>query len=166
MRELLGDEGAELSGLIDRVARSVQGGQSTQDFAIELGLQRGVTGYAFHTVPVALHAWLAHPANYREAVLAVIRCGGDTDTVAAITGAIAGAGCGRQGLPAEWISHLVEWPRNVAWMDRLARRLSEVQAESFPAGQAPVSIIAVLSRNLLFMLVVLAHGFRRMLPPY
>ena len=33
-------------------------------------------------------------------------------------------------------------------------------------GLAPISVIAVLSRNLFFMLVVLAHGFRRMLPPY
>jgi len=166
MRVLLGAEGAELAALIDKVAESIRAGQSTQDFAAALGLQRGVTGYAFHTVPVALHAWLAHPVDYREAVLAVIRCGGDTDTVAAITGAIAGAGCGREGLPAEWLSHLVEWPRTVTWMEQLARQLADTRADSITRGQPPVSVVAVLSRNLFFMLVVLAHGFRRMLPPY
>ena len=166
MRALLGAEGAELAALIDRVAHSVRDGQPTQVFASELGLERGVTGYAFHTVPVALHAWLAHPADYREAVLAVIRCGGDTDTVAAITGAIAGAGCGRDGLPAQWLSHLVEWPRTVPWMEQLARRLADTRVDFTSYGQPPVSVVAVLSRNLFFMLVVLAHGFRRMLPPY
>ena len=166
MRGLLGTEGAELAALIDRTAQSVQAGQPTQDFANELGLQRGVTGYAFHTVPVALHAWLAHPGSYRDAVLAVIRCGGDSDTAAAITGAIAGAGCGRQGLPAEWLSHLVEWPRTVAWMDGLARQLADSRGDLVVAGRSPVSIVAVLSRNLFFMIVVLLHGFRRLLPPY
>jgi ADP-ribosyl-[dinitrogen reductase] hydrolase len=166
MRELLGADGTELSALIGKVAQSVDAGQSTRDFATALGLQRGVTGYAFHTVPVALHAWLAHPADYREAVLAVIRCGGDTDTVAAITGAIAGAGCGLDGLPQEWLGRLVEWPRTVAWMDRLARQLADVRAGLVSSGQPPVSVIAVLSRNFFFMLVVLAHGFRRLLPPY
>lgn len=166
MRALLGEAGTELAALIDRAAQSVLAGESTLQFAAAMGLQRGVTGYAFHTVPVALHAWLAHPESYRDAVLAVIRCGGDTDTAAAITGAIAGAGCGRRGLPAEWLGQLVEWPRNVAWMDQLAHRLAECRTESFPGGQLPVSTVALLVRNLFFMAVVLAHGVRRMLPPY
>ncbi|MDB5871582.1 MAG: hypothetical protein JWQ07_1024 [Ramlibacter sp.] len=166
MCALLGMEGLELSGLIDRVARSVQSGQATQDFANELGLQRGVTGYSFHTVPVALHAWLSHPGNYRGAVLAAIRCGGDTDTVAAITGAIAGAGCGRHALPQEWLSRLAEWPRNVAWMDRLARQLADTRVDFIATGLPPTSIFKTLLRNLFFLGVVLVHGFRRMLPPY
>ncbi|MEZ0308988.1 MAG: ADP-ribosylglycohydrolase family protein [Ramlibacter sp.] len=166
MRELLGTEGAELSALIDRVAQSVRAGETTQDFASALGLQRGVTGYAFHTVPVALHAWLAHPGSYREAVLAVIRCGGDTDTVAAITGGIAGAGCGRAALPPEWLSHLVEWPRNVAWMDALARQLAEMRVDFITTGLPQVSVFKLLLRNLFFLGVVLVHGFRRLLPPY
>jgi len=57
-----------------------------------MGLEKGVTGYAFHTVPVALHACPSRPADYRWAVLAAIECGGDTDTVAAIGGGISGAG--------------------------------------------------------------------------
>jgi hypothetical protein len=41
---LLGTEGAELAALIGRVAGSVREGQSTQDFAVSLGLAKGVTG--------------------------------------------------------------------------------------------------------------------------
>lgn len=104
LRSFLGAEGAELAALIDKVAKSVQAGETTLTFAKGMGLESGVTGYAFHTVPVALHAWLAHPGNYREAVLAAIECGGDTDTVAAITGAIVGAGTGLDGLPTEMVA--------------------------------------------------------------
>jgi ADP-ribosyl-[dinitrogen reductase] hydrolase len=166
MRAALGAEGAELAQLIDRVATSVDAGETTRDFAASLGLQRGVTGYAFHSVPVALHAWLSHPGDFRAAVLAAIRCGGDSDTVGAITGAIAGAGCGRNGLPREWLDRLVEWPRNVAWMDGLAWQLAETRVKFLTTGRPAVSIFALLSRNLFFLAVVLAHGFRRLLPPY
>lgn len=166
MRSLLGQEGAELAALIDRVANSVRAGELTRDFALDMGLQRGVTGYSFHTVPLALHAWLTHPGNYREAVLAAIRCGGDTDTVAAITGAIAGAGTGPEGVPAEWLAHLAEWPHTAAWMQRMAQSLAEVRVNyvGTHADSAPVS--RILGRNLFFLAVVLLHGFRRLLPPY
>ncbi|MGZ5194696.1 MAG: ADP-ribosylglycohydrolase family protein [Ramlibacter sp.] len=163
---LLGADGAELATLIDRVAESIRAGQSTQDFAVSLGLAKGVTGYALHTVPVALHAWLAHPGDFRAGVLAAIRCGGDTDTVAAITGAIAGAGCGRQALPPEWLSRLAEWPRNVAWMDGLARALSESSIDRIDHGQPATPLAKLLLRNVFFLAVVLVHGFRRLLPPY
>jgi ADP-ribosyl-[dinitrogen reductase] hydrolase len=166
MASLLGSDGAELAALIGRVAESVRTGQPTQDFAVSLGLARGVTGYSFHTAPVALHAWLAHPGDYRAAVLAAIRCGGDTDTVAAITGAIAGAGCGRDALPAEWLRGLAEWPRNVAWMDSLARALAECSVDHVGRGQPATPLAKLLLRNVFFFGVVLVHGFRRLLPPY
>jgi len=72
MRVLLGEAGQALADLIDQAADSVRAGQSTPAFAAALGLERGVSGYALHSVPVALHAWLAHPRDYRAAVLAAI----------------------------------------------------------------------------------------------
>jgi ADP-ribosyl-[dinitrogen reductase] hydrolase len=45
-----------------------------------MGWKRGISGYVYQTVPIAIHAWLSHPENYHNAVLAVIKCGGDTDT--------------------------------------------------------------------------------------
>ena len=166
VRTFLGTEGAELATLIDRAAKSVQAGEKTLTFAQGMGLETGVTGYAFHTVPVALHAWLAHSGNYREAVLAAIECGGDTDTVAAITGAIAGAGTGLDGLPLEWLDRLAEWPHTVQWMEQLAQTLAEVRT-NYIWGEAPTaSALKIGARNLLFLAVVLIHGLRRMLPPY
>jgi hypothetical protein len=128
-------------------------------------LDHGVTGYAYHTVPVALHAWFRHGDDYRQAVLGVIACGGDTDTTAAIVGGIVGAGAGKEGIPAEWLANLWEWPQTVTWMERLGRALATA-APGVPQRGVPLNIPALLLRNLFFALVVLGHGFRRLLPPY
>ncbi len=125
LRRLLPDEGSdELLQLLDRAVGSVDRGEGTADFAVSLGLGKGVSGYMYHSVPVALHAWLSHPHDFRSAVLSVIRCGGDTDTTAAIVGGIVGSAVGKQGIPQEWLSGLAEWPRSVAWMERLGEELS------------------------------------------
>jgi ADP-ribosylglycohydrolase len=166
MRSLLGVEGAELAALIDKVAHSVRAGDTTLAFAQGMGLAGGVTGYSLHTVPVALHSWLAHPGNYRAAVLAAIECGGDTDTVAAITGAIAGAGSGRAGVPPEWVEKLVEWPHTEEWMERLARLLATVRPNYVGTAAITAPVLSLIARNIFFLAVVLLHGFRRLLPPY
>ena len=166
MRTLLGAEGAGFSELIERVANSIAAGETTRAFALGMGLERGVTGYALHSVPVALHAWLSHPGDYREAVLAAIDCGGDTDTVAAIAGAIAGAGTGPDGLPQEWLARLAEWPHTVAWMQQLAQVLAEVRSDYVGATAPSAPLWGMLLRNLFFLALVLLHGFRRLLPPY
>jgi ADP-ribosylglycohydrolase len=159
-------EAGELMELIDRTARSVAANQSTESFADELGLKRGVSGYMLHTVPVALHAWMCFPNNYREAVLAAIRCGGDSDSTAALVGALVGARVGVEGIPAEWRRGLCEWPRDLRWIARLARELAKGLEEGKPRRGVPLSFFGILARNLLFDLTVLAHGFRRLLPPY
>lgn len=166
MRALLEGDGAEIAALIDKVARSVQEGESTLTFAQGMGLPAGVTGYALHTAPVALHAWLSHPGSFREAVLAAIACGGDTDTVAAITGAIAGAGAGPKGLPPEWLDNLAEWPHTVPWMEQLAQRLATVRPNYVGTSALATPVSRLIARNIFFLAVVLVHGFRRLLPPY
>ncbi|HEY1377286.1 MAG TPA: ADP-ribosylglycohydrolase family protein [Gemmataceae bacterium] len=158
-------DAADLLARLDRVRESVTAGQPTDEYADAVGLGRGVSGYMYHTVPAAVHAWLSHPADLRSAVLAAIRCGGDTDTVGAIVGGIAGAGVGRAGIPAEWLAGLWEWPRSVGWMERLGGRLAEVIATGEPQRALPLAIWALPPRNLLFLAVVLAHVARRLLPP-
>ncbi|MCO5172535.1 MAG: ADP-ribosylglycohydrolase family protein [Planctomycetes bacterium] len=139
------------------------------DLARAMGLERGVTGYVLHTVPVALHVWLRHPGDPRAALTEVLALGGDADTVGAIAGGLVGATAGAAALPPEWVDGIADWPRSVTWLRRLAARL----ARRFPArgqGEAlaplPLAWPALLPRNALFMLLVLAHGLRRLLPPY
>ena len=61
------------------------------------------TGIAAHTsVPTALACFLAHPDDFADAVTAAISLGGDTDTIAAMTGALAGAYHGYSAIPEPW----------------------------------------------------------------
>ena len=46
------------------------------------------SGYVCHMVPIVLQTWLRHKEDFRGGVTEIIRCGGDTDTTAAILGAI------------------------------------------------------------------------------
>lgn len=57
-------------------------------------------------VPAALYSVLRHPDSFEQAVTLAVRLGGDTDTVAAIAGAVAGAYHGRQAIPARWLDRL------------------------------------------------------------
>ena len=160
------EDDSEWSQMLQQVQVSVLAGQTTEDFADSLGLTERVTGYILHTVPVALHCWLRHPRDYERAVTAAIRCGGDTDTVAAIVGALVGAAVGPEGIRRDWRETLWEWPRSPVWFTQLGRVMARSRAEK-TIGKAPaVNSLLIPARNLIFLLVVLAHGFRRLLPPY
>ncbi|MCW3097061.1 MAG: ADP-ribosylation/Crystallin [Chthonomonadaceae bacterium] len=151
----------ELIGLLSQAIASVRAGQTTEAFADALGLSQGVSGYVYHTVPVAIHAWLRHPEDFRAAVISVIACGGDTDSTGAIVGGIVGTTVGREGIPEEWLRGLLEWPRSVHWMERLGLQFTDA-----PSAPLRLPFYAILLRNLLFLMIVLFHGFRRLFPPY
>jgi ADP-ribosylglycohydrolase len=166
LRELLGTGGGELAALTDAVARSVDLKESAADYTARNGGANGVSGYMLHTIPAALHVWLAHQADYRGAITTTVRLGGDSDTVAAIVGAIIGARVGREGIPVDWLRDLWEWPRTPAWMERLGARLAASCSERVNGCSLPLNWPGLLLRNALFIPLVLAHGFRRLLPPY
>jgi ADP-ribosylglycohydrolase len=163
---LAGDDAEELIRLLERAVASANAAYSTAAYAQSLGLERGVSGYAYHTVPVVIHAWLESATDFRRGVTTLIRCGGDTDTTAALLGSILGAHLGTQGIPWEWRKHLWEWPRTLPWLERLGRRLARVADGAPPLRPVPLLVPGIMLRNLLFLLVVLIHGLRRLLPPY
>ena len=166
LRELLGDDGRELVELVDGVAQSVSRKETAADYTARTGSANGVSGYMFHSVPAALHVWLAHQGDYRGGVTAVVRLGGDTDTVAAMVGAIIGARVGKEGIPAEWLRDLWEWPRTQAWMESVGVKLADRSTKRTKGYAMPLNWFKLLLRNAFFMPLVLAHGFRRLLPPY
>ncbi len=152
--------------LLTRLTVAVQGaedGIEPTTLAEMLALDRGVTGFVNDTVPAAIYCWLRFPGDFRSAVTTAVRLGGDTDTVAAITGALCGAE-GVASIPSDWIEGIWEWPRSVGWSHRLAQRAAAVVK-----GQSgrPLACFwpAIPIRNLLFLLIVLAHGLRRLVAP-
>jgi ADP-ribosylglycohydrolase len=165
---------APASAIFDRsmqaVAEHLARGASPAELAAALGCARGVTGFIMHTVPAALFCWLRRPDDPRGVIGDVLALGGDADTTGAIAGGIAGATAGAAALPAEWVDGIVDWPRSVAWMRRLAARLAgrfPRDGDALPgAGALPLFWPALPLRNAFFALVVLLHGLRRLLPPY
>ena len=58
-------------------------------------------GHALHTLHIALWAFL-NAASFRDGIEKAVLKGGDTDTAAAVTGALLGAFYGLNGIPAAW----------------------------------------------------------------
>lgn len=166
LQSVLPPQGTELLDLVRKAVDSAAAGESPRSFAKGLGLLNGVSGYVYHTVPVCLHVWFRYQKDFRSAILEVVRCGGDTDTTAAIVGGIIGACVGKTGIPRVWLDGLWEWPRSVRWMERLGERLGCAVSQNKWEDALPLSAFGIFLRNVFFMLIVLFHGFRRFLPPY
>jgi len=66
----------------------------------------GVSPYVVPSVAWSLYAFLRHPEDYVRAIHTAIAVGGDVDTTAAMTGAIAGARCGVESIPAPLVARL------------------------------------------------------------
>lgn len=140
--------------------------KSVVEFADSLGLQKGVTGYTYHTVPVALFAWLRHRGDFRTALESALDCGGDTDTVGAVVGAITGAEVGKPSIPLAMTNGILEWPRTVAVFEQISGKLAQQQGAGRAVGPVCYFWPGQMLRQLLFFVLVLIHGFRRLAPPY
>lgn len=121
----------------------------------------GVSGFVLHSVPFALVAWHRHFGDYRATIEAVVQEGGDVDTVAAIAGAMAGAASGPSGIPPDWIEGLTDMPHGGDYVRALARRTVDDSVQ-VATHFSPM----LLPRGIVFTALVLAHGFRRLAPPY
>ena len=95
-----------------------------------------------------------------------VRCGGDTDTVGAIVGALVGTRVGPEGIPEAWLHNLWEWPRTRKWLTSLAMRLADDRTASTLAWCLVVEHSRTIVAQHPVYGMVLAHGFRRLLPPY
>ncbi len=156
----------EVKALVERAAKSAANDQDARQFCIDNGMAKGVSGYCYSTLAVALQIWLRHYDDAEAAITEAVRCGGDTDTLAAIVGGMTGARVGKAGLPRQWLGRLADWPRSVAWMEALCEQLNRCRAEGARQRPKYVFFPFALARNLVFVAIVLAHGFRRLAPPY
>ena len=65
------------------------------------------SGYVVHSLQTLLHDGL-NATSAEEAIVTAVNRGGDTDTIGAITGAVAGARFGASELPDRWLSAIDE----------------------------------------------------------
>ena len=83
----------------------------------------GTSGYVVHTVASAFYCFLRTPRNFERTVIAAVMGGRDTDTVAAIAGAISGAHNGVGGIPKRWLEGVEDAER----LADLARKIYLLQ---------------------------------------
>ena len=83
------------------------------------------SGYVVHTLEAAIWS-VARTADYRGAILLAANLADDADTVAAVTGQLAGAIHGLSGIPERWLAR-------VAWRDRLVEAAQRLLPPSPPA---------------------------------
>jgi ADP-ribosylglycohydrolase len=95
----------------------------------QIGPTRGGGWIAEEAVAMALYCVLRRPSDYPAAVRLAANIGGDSDSVAALTGGIQGARLGIGAIPADWVARL----ENREYLTDLADRLAAKKA----AGLAP-----------------------------
>jgi ADP-ribosyl-[dinitrogen reductase] hydrolase len=163
LHTLPGADHPEWREAVQRLTQAWQRGATVAMLAADGGLARGVTGYAFHSVPIAIYAWARHRGDFRAALEAAYACGGDTDTVGAMVGALAGLEMGEAGIPAEWRQNLRDWPRTISWIRRLAISLDSTRSsQPVPSPRWVWPLVPL--RNVWFLLIVLVHGLSRLIP--
>ena len=122
----------------------------------------GTSGFVVHTVPFAAFVFARWGGDPRAAITAVIRAGGDTDSIGAIVGAWCGALGGEAALPVGLLAHLHDGPFGPTHLRALAADLAG--ARDGRAATATYNPGYALARNLALYPVVIAHALRRIVP--
>jgi poly(ADP-ribose) glycohydrolase ARH3 len=81
---------------------------------------------ALHSVPTAIASFALTPESFEATVSNVIFLGGDTDTLAAMAGALSGAYIGASRLPSRLVGLLESSPKGRAYLKRLSEQLFAV----------------------------------------
>jgi len=77
----------------------------SSDFTNLPELEIKSTGYVLTTLEACIWCFL-NTDNYKDAVLKAVNLGGDTDTIAALTGGLAGLYYGYKTIPTDWLSKI------------------------------------------------------------
>ena len=108
----------ELKRRLRRALRLVDGPLDPAEVAAALGSRP--TGH--QSVPAAIYSAAVHE-SVEHAIAFAVRCGGDTDTLGAMAGAIAAARTGASAIPWGWLDALEDGPKGRSHVERLADRL-------------------------------------------
>jgi poly(ADP-ribose) glycohydrolase ARH3 len=85
---------------------------------------------ALHSAPTAIASFAMTPESYESTIANVIFLGGDTDTLAAMAGAISGAYLGVDRLPSRLVGLVESSPKGRLYLQRLAAGLLDVHLRS------------------------------------
>lgn len=113
---------AAVSEALGAVA-DLEGGEETEFLVEAVGEVRAIDGpdqgFCLYAAGAGLQA-LARDGTFEEELCRIVGLGGDTDTNAAVAGALVGAAAGRPGLPEDWLARLSDRALIEEEADRLA----------------------------------------------
>lgn len=87
----------------------------------------GSDARAFNSVPTSIYSFLINTDNFKKAVTYAINLGGDTDTLGAMTGAIAGAYHGYSDIPPDWLDQLENGEKGLDYVIELGKKLFQLK---------------------------------------
>lgn len=148
---------------IKLLTQHLDAGSPLSAFLTSIGADpaRGISGYAYHTVPAVLFAGHQNQWHPEKTLTAIWSAGGDTDTAGAIAGALCGTLDGPDAFPPHWKNQIAEWPTSPAAFEKLASALFHGRTTKIRSSANP----GLLLRNLLFLVTVLTHGLLRLRIP-
>jgi poly(ADP-ribose) glycohydrolase ARH3 len=128
--EQIAAEVAEVDGAMAAEIRRIDGLAAGGDLEQRIKLiartfPRDVS--ALGAVPAALASFLISE-DFTSAVVTAVNCGGDTDTIGAMAGAIAGAYYGYAAIPAQWCEPLENGGKGRDYVAQLAEELARIKA--------------------------------------
>lgn len=119
-------------------------GKTPDEYVIDSGWEKGVSGYCIHTFAAAVYANLYFKNDFEKIIQWCIACGGDTDSVAAVAGALAASSPNCE-LPESHLQKIADWPLSVKYMKSIYGKSNSLK---FPFPK-------MILRNLFFVPLIL-----------
>ncbi|MBL9084568.1 MAG: ADP-ribosylglycohydrolase family protein [Planctomycetales bacterium] len=110
--------------------RRIESASTIRDKSELTSLGNGID--ALNSVVTAIACFALTPHSYDETVGNAVLLGGDTDTIAAMAGAISGAYLGLEKIPARLLDLLEDGPKGRTYIKGLAGRLFDVYSRKSP----------------------------------
>lgn len=150
---------SELNGLLDALDESDGASLSVPEALSRIGCSKAVDGYAYRSGLAAAYV-ASHASSVKDAIFQAISQGGDTDSTAALAGALAAAN--GQSVSHCAMDEILDWPFTLSYLQQHAQGLGQRNTCTIKEPCYPLQVL----RNLLFFWVAVGHISRRLLPPY
>ena len=117
---------ARMAGVLDELAAT---GKTTAKSAYSSREECGISGWAVSTLESALWA-LESTGSFEEALVAAVNLGGDSDSIGAVCGQLAGAKCGVEAIPERWLGAIKDRGKIEALWERFLGALERPEGEA------------------------------------
>jgi len=136
--------------LLSQIESALERSDSVSDFVRALGLEKGVSGYSLHVVPVALYAWLRAFRRFPRCVSCCLKLWRPTRYGWSDSRSLVRRELRDKKYSAEWIDGLIEWPRSVAFIRAVAQRLADQKEARQPLAEVRFFSPGLIPRNISF----------------